>query len=154
MVAMAGDTEVGDTEEGDTEEGASILMQLSELDRMTWLLSDYLDIQSRRAEVVAGNLANADTPGYKAKELAFKDYLRTAAEYSVAPGQTAAAMAEVSGSVGIVEQTGNTPGIDGNTVDTGREMATLADAGMQFLAGSEMLQSHFRMIRAAIREGR
>lgn len=129
-------------------------MQLSDIDRVTSLLTNYLDIQSRRAEVVAGNLANADTPGYKAKELNFEDYLRTAAEYTVAPGANRAAMAEASGSVRIVEQEGNTPGIDGNTVDPGREMTTLADAGLQFLAGTEMLQSHFRMIRAAIREGR
>jgi flagellar basal-body rod protein FlgB len=132
-------------------------MGLSEMDRITSLLADYLNIQSRRAEIVASNLANADTPGFKAKELKFDDYLKTAAENAVAPNERALAEAllnPANRSPQVVEQTENVPGIDGNTVDTGREMSTLADSGMQFLAGTQMLQSRLRTLRAAIREGR
>jgi flagellar basal-body rod protein FlgB len=132
-------------------------MRLSEMDRITSLLADYLNVQSRRAEIVASNLANADTPGHKAKELNFTDYLKTAAENAIAPNDKAMAEALLNPafrSPQVVEQTDNTPGIDGNTVDTGREMSTLADSGMQFLAGTQMLQSRLRTLRAAIREGR
>ncbi|MGN1393470.1 MAG: flagellar basal body rod protein FlgB [Succinivibrionaceae bacterium] len=37
-----------------------------------------LNIRSQRAEVLAGNIANADTPGYKARELDFKSALEVA----------------------------------------------------------------------------
>src|SRR5262249_49549341 len=125
-----------------------------EMDRITTLLTDYLDVQSRRAEIVAGNLANADTPDFKAKELDFEDYLRTAAQEAISRPTAGHPAAPLVSSLRVVEQTDNVPGVDGNTVDTGREMATLANAGGQFLAGAQMLQAHFRVLRAAIREGR
>ena len=62
--------------------------------------------------------------------------------------------ATTANSLRVVEQTGNVPGLDGNTVDNGREMATLADVGMRFLTGTQLLQSRFRILRSAIREGK
>jgi flagellar basal-body rod protein FlgB len=129
-------------------------MQLSETDRVTSLLTDYLDVQSRRAEIVAGNLANSDTPGFKAKELDFMDHLRAAAQNSITPRNAGGTAASINNSLSVVEQNNGIVGIDGNTVDAGREMSTLADAGMQFLSGTQMLQARFRTLRSAIREGR
>jgi flagellar basal-body rod protein FlgB len=128
-------------------------MQLSEMDRVTSLLTDYLDVQSRRAEIVAGNLANADTPGFKAKELDFMDHLRSAAQNTIAPRNAGGTAASLNNSLNVVEQN-NVAGIDGNTVDADREMVTLANAGGQFMTGVNMLQARFRTLRAAIREGR
>jgi len=128
-------------------------MRLSEMDRVTSLLTDYLDVQSRRAEIVASNLANADTPGFKAKELEFSEYLKDAAQnLMVAPSQRTDL--GTANSLRVVDQVGNVPGVDGNNVDAGRENAAMADLGMKFLTGSQMLQARFRALRAAIREGR
>jgi flagellar basal-body rod protein FlgB len=129
-------------------------MRLSEMDRITSLLTAYLDVQSRRAEVVSGNLANVDTPDYKAKELEFQDYLETAAQSAVGPQTERKRLAALESRVRVEEQSGIVPGIDGNTVDAGREMSTLADAGIHFLAGAQMLQSRLRTLRMAIKEGR
>ncbi len=126
-------------------------MTLPVNDNITSLLSTFLDVQSRRAEVVAGNLANADTPGYVAKELDFNEFLRDAAQRSLAPSQTnniPVAHARV------IDQEASTIGIDGNTVDPGREMATLAEAGTKYLEGSQLLQMRLRSLRNAIREGK
>jgi flagellar basal-body rod protein FlgB len=128
-------------------------MRLSEMDRVTAMLSDYLDVQSRRAEVVASNLANADTPGFKARELEFSEFLKDAAQ-SVMNPQGRNVKTGDPNSLQVVEQVGNVPGVDGNTVDAGRENAAMADLGMQFLTGTQLLQARFRTIRAAIREGR
>jgi flagellar basal-body rod protein FlgB len=57
-------------------------------------------------------------------------------------------------SLEVVEESGNATGIDGNTVDMGREMSTLAEAGMDYLSGVQLLQSRLRTLRSAIREGR
>jgi flagellar basal-body rod protein FlgB len=130
-------------------------MRIAEVDRITALLTDFLDVQSRRAEVVASNLANGDTPGFQAKELDFREHLRTAAQAALLPPTaTAQSEAPLASTLRTVEQTGNVPGLDGNTVDNGREMATLADVGLQFLTGTQLLQTRFRALRAAIREGK
>jgi len=129
-------------------------MRLMETDRITSLLTDYLSVQSRRAEIVASNLANVDTPGFKAKELDFIDHLKTAAQNAVGRPIAGGSTGMLNSLTRVVEQVNTVPGIDGNTVDAGREMSTLADAGVQFLAGTQMLQARFRALRAAIKEGR
>jgi len=126
-------------------------MGLPGMDNITSLLGSFLDVQSRRAEIVAGNLANADTPGYVAKELDFADFLRNAANESLTP-----ATGNKQGSIAarVVEQQAGTIGLDGNTVDPGREMSTLAEAGMKYLEGTQLLQMRLRTLRSAIREGK
>ena len=126
-------------------------MTLPVSDNITSLLGTFLDVQSRRAEIVAGNLANVDTPGFTARELDFNDFLREAAAQSLDPKNTdAKAIAPAR----VVDQEATTIGIDGNTVDPGREMATLAEAGTKYLEGTQLLQMRLRTLRAAIREGK
>ena len=126
-------------------------MGLPGMDNITSLLGTFLDVQSRRAEVVAGNLANADTPGYVAKELDFADFLRNAATQSLTP---ATGNKQASIEARVVEQQSSTIGLDGNTVDPGREMSTLAEAGVKYLEGTQLLQMRLRTLRSAIREGK
>jgi flagellar basal-body rod protein FlgB len=130
-----------------------LAMDFLQTDNVTNLLQTYLDVQSKRSQVIAGNIANADTPGYVAKELDFDSYLRDAAEQSQLPlskqnSQNSANQPR------IIEQTATTIGLDGNTVDTGKEMAELAQAGGAFNFGAKMLQSRLRLLRTAIREGK
>ena len=118
-------------------------------DQLTNLLNTFLSIQSQRVQVVAGNLANADTPGFKAKELNFNEFLKEAAENVIKPTKNPLPAKTLS----VVNQ--NTPfGVDGNNVDTAQEMSTLAEAGMQYMTGIELLQAHWRILRLAIREGK
>jgi flagellar basal-body rod protein FlgB len=128
-------------------------MDLTRSDNITNLLQTYLDVQSRRSEVIAGNIANADTPGYVAKELDFNQYLRDAAQQSSLPAGRQNERG-LSSEPRVVERLSSVVGLDGNTVDAGQEMADLASAGGSFNFGAKMLQSRFRMLRAAIREGR
>ncbi len=132
--------------------------QLPITDRLTSLLTSFLDVQSKRAEIASGNIANADTPGYVSRELKFDDYLKTAARDAVTPlalrDSNAASSQNLMNAPRIVEQTSTSISIDGNTVDTAREMSTLAETGVQFLTGTQLLQSRLRTLRAAIREGR
>ena len=129
-------------------------MALPVTDSITSLLTNFLDVQSRRAEIVAGNLANADTPGYIAKELDFADYMRNAAQEALNPSSENGGSKNFIAMPHVVEQTGGAVGIDGNNVDAGREMSTLAEAGTQYLAGTQLLQSRLRTLRTAIREGK
>jgi flagellar basal-body rod protein FlgB len=130
------------------------MIDLPGSDPISALLVYYLDTQSLRAQVVSSNVANADTPGYRAKELDFSDYLKQAATDAVAPAN--ANLLSRASAIGprLIEQDGAAVGIDGNTVDVGHEMATLAQAGMEYTTGIQLLQSHMRTLRVAIREGR
>lgn len=122
-------------------------------DNVTNLLQKFLDVQSRRSEVIAGNIANADTPGYVAKKLDFEDYLREAAAQSQLPLSKQNEQPTTS-QMQIKEQTPTAIGLDGNTVDAGKEMAELAQAGGAFNFGAKMLQSRLKLLRMAIREGK
>lgn len=128
-------------------------MDFMTTDNVTDLLQTYLDVQTRRSQVIAGNVANADTPGYVAKELDFESYLRDAADRSSVP-LSQQAQKGMSSELRVVDQVPTAVGLDGNTVDAGREMANLAEAGSNFNFGAKMLQSRFRLLRTAIREGK
>lgn len=133
-------------------------MTLPGTDRVTSLLTTFLDVQSQRAEVVSNNIANAETPGYHARDLDFADHLRRAADQATAPqiGNDQEGRPEnLLDRPRVFEQPlPEIVRLDGNTVDMRREMSTLAETGVQFLAGTQMLQSRLRTLRAAIREGR
>lgn len=128
-------------------------MSLMRMDNVTDLLTKFLDVQSLRSQTIAGNIANADTPGYIAKEVDFQDYLKDAARESALPPYQQNRLAMTS-QPRVLEQTAPAIGMDGNTVDTGREMAELAQAGSSFNFGAKMLQSRLRLLRTAIKEGR
>ncbi len=121
------------------------------LDRITNLLTQFLDVHSRRAQIVASNLANSDTPGFQSQELEFRDYLQQATEEALTPGSFGTGTEHTPR---VVAQNTRVVGLDGNNVDAGQEMATLSNAGMNYLTGTTMLQSRIRTLRMAIREGR
>ena len=128
-------------------------MGLLGADSVTNLLTTYLDVQSQRSQTIASNIANVDTPGYVAKELDFEQFLKDAArEASLPPGRRGELA--MSNRPKVVDQDSGVIGLDGNTVDTGRQMADLAQVGSNFNFGAKMLQSRLRLIRTAIREGR
>jgi flagellar basal-body rod protein FlgB len=129
-------------------------MDLPGTDRITSLLSTFLSVQSRRAQLSASNVANADTPGYAAQELDFAEFLRTAARDALSVEGVAGRSPATAERPRVIPQLGNGYGLDGNNVDVQREMTTLAEAGMQYLAGTQLLQSRLRTLRTAIREGR
>ncbi|MBS1792386.1 MAG: flagellar basal body rod protein FlgB [Acidobacteria bacterium] len=127
-------------------------MELLPADNITNLLQSFMDVQTRRAQVIAGNIANTDTPGYVAKDLDFENYLREAAQNSQLPlaKQTNQSDSELK----VVDQPSEVIGLDGNTVDMGSEMAKMAQTGTNFNFGAKMLQSRLRLLRTAIKEGR
>lgn len=129
-------------------------MTIAPTDNTINLLQKFLDVQSRRAEVIGSNIANADTPGFTAQELNFDEYLKDAAQAAALPAGQQNQDNFLTNSPTVVEQTPTAIGLDGNTVDTGREMSELAQTGGSFNFGVKMLQSRLRLLRTAIREGK
>lgn len=123
-------------------------------DKITELMTTFLDVQSRRAQVISGNIANADTPNYIAKKLEFDDFLKEAAHNALKPGASGDSKSLLSALPGIVERIPTTVGVDGNTVEVGKETIELTETGMQFLSGTKILQSRLRTLHTAIKEGK
>ena len=106
-----------------------------------------------RQAVAAGNLANLDTPGYRARELAFDDFLDGAVQrldMTGSGGQLATEPAAPS----TTEAEGLEARRDGNNVQLDRELLALTSASGQFSAAQTALAAKFRLVRYAINEGR
>ena len=101
----------------------------------------------------AGNLANVDTPDYKAVEVNFASALD---EKLTAPAATHSKHFSASspGAISTNEIQGVTPRRDGNTVQLDQELLTMNRAGGDFSAAQTALAAKFRLVRYAINEGR
>jgi flagellar basal-body rod protein FlgB len=100
-------------------------------------LSRFLSYLSARQEVIAANIANADTPGYKTRDVE--------TEFSSAFAEARDAVAEVPGLA--AKNDGNNVGID-------REARLLAENTIRFNLAAQMLRGEIKEIRSAIVEGR
>lgn len=102
-------------------------------------LQRYMDLLSTRQKLVASNIANADTPGYKTKDLDFQfEYL------SLTQG------AEPN----IVDAQGLKTKNDGNNVNMDRETRLLSENAIRFNVASTLLKSQILQLRTAIQEGK
>jgi flagellar basal-body rod protein FlgB len=113
-------------------------------------------IRERRAELLANNLANADTPGYRARDLDFRALVRQAldAGQAAGPRQTHArhlGTASADGSGALLYRTPMQPSLDGNTVDSDIETAQFARNSLDFQASLTFLQSKFRGLATALK---
>ena len=98
-----------------------------------------------RETVASSNLANLDTPGYKAKTVSFADAL---------DDQLTAAAAPAAKDEPIVSEAAGPAKRDGNTVQLDRELYSLNHAAADFSAAQTALSAKFRLVRYAINEGR
>lgn len=109
------------------------------LDPISNRLENYMDLLSARQKLVASNIANADTPGYRTRDIDFHFEF----------------MGQVQGlSPSVVEAQGLKVKSDGNNVDMDRETRLLAENAMRFNAISNLLKGQIRMIRSAMQEGK
>jgi len=114
-------------------------------------------IRSRRTEVLAGNIANADTPGYKARDIDFKSELLNAkSRFSVSLDRTHEShnfgQAFSMSQSGELYRVGNQPDTgDGNTVDTEVERNLFMKNSMEYQASLDFLNSKISSLRQAIK---
>ncbi|MDP8225538.1 MAG: flagellar basal body rod protein FlgB [Candidatus Lernaella stagnicola] len=122
------------------------------------LLKRSLDIHSHRVDLIAGNLANADTPGYKARDLDFRAALQDAAEQTTMnPGHLARTHPQHLDrgdlAMEIEEQDQAEDGsirVDGNTVNTDKELQKMAESQLMYNATITALARKMKMINQAL----
>lgn len=118
-----------------------------------------LNFRAQRAEVLANNISNADTPNFKARDLDFSSVL--AAENDKAQnGRFALNMTNSrhieaegmsSGDATLMYRTPSQPSLDQNTVDSQVEQASYTDNAMGFQASFTLLNSKFKGLVSALR---
>ena len=130
----------------------------SPIDNFLGVHAQALGIESRRAQLLASNLANADTPNFKARDLDFKAALASAREPQggALPLQlTQGAHQQGSGAVAdndptLLYRVPLAPALDGNTVDPQLEQAAFAENAVRYQATLTMLNSRLRSLMTAI----
>jgi flagellar basal-body rod protein FlgB len=98
-----------------------------------------MDLLSTRQKLVASNIANADTPGFKTQDVDFQFEFM-----SLVPGQ----QPQTVPAEGLAE----TP--DGNNVSMDREARLLAENAIRFNLASTLVRNQLKIIRSAIDEGK
>jgi len=123
-------------------------------DKALGIHADALQVRSRRLELLASNLANADTPNYKARDIDFRAALGQAEQgQAVSIRRTHTAHMSVGApGLGIEPQyrVPNQPSLDGNTVDAQLEQAAFSQNAVQYQASLDFLNSRFRGLRSAL----
>lgn len=136
-------------------------MSNSIFDKTTDALGSSIDFRSLRQNVTAANIANAETPGYKAKVVDFEDALARAIDlegwtkdvttdkdhFLIGPGAISKARADVYDNPDVNVSN------DGNTVDMEREMAALQENSILYKAALNLINKKLGAIRYAVTEG-
>ncbi len=111
----------------------------SVFDPLSSRLEHYMDLLSARQKLVAGNIANADTPGYRTKDIDFQFEFQS---------QLAGLPPDVRGVEGLRVKN------DGNDVSMDRETRLLAENAIRFNMASAVMKGQLKMLRSAIEEGK
>lgn len=110
-----------------------------------------LSIREQRLQVLAANIANADTPNYRAQDIDFNSALNAAL---TAPrgGDGMGGLDPLSAATAGARYTrlGTQPSLDGNTVDGDRENAAFAQASLEYRASLSFVESKVRSMLTAI----
>jgi flagellar basal-body rod protein FlgB len=97
-----------------------------------------MTLLSMRQKIVASNIANADTPGYKTQDVDFQSELQSAMS-GLPPATTEVQGLRVKN--------------DGNNVSLDRESRLLAENAMRFNVATNLLRSQLKLVRSAIDGG-
>lgn len=125
------------------------------LDDVFGIHEEALRLRGRRSEVLASNLANADTPGYKARDFDFAAMLRKEMQPPVRLASTHSGHIKTDAAVVASTQMGyripQQPSLDGNTVEVEREQTEFSANAMRYQASLRFLDGRIKGLMLAIK---
>ena len=118
--------------------------------------AEALQLRAERQRLIASNIANADTPGYQARDFDFAQALRDATRHLRGPAQPGAdALGSPIARDGVAPRLNYAlaaqPSLDRNTVDMDRERASFADNALRYEASLRFLNGSLRTLTEAMR---
>ena len=130
---------------------------ISRIDDDISFMSKALNLHARRQQMLAGNIANADTPNYKAVDIDFSSALRMAVGSNnsvglaaTAPGHMQDKNANPYGAKTLYRQPAQ-PSIDGNTVDMDVERSQFIDNALRYQFSLDRVSSKFKTLELALK---
>jgi flagellar basal-body rod protein FlgB len=133
------------------------------LDRLAGLHHNALKVRADKMEVIAGNLANANTPGYKAKDIDFSSAMRSAMQSSANTQAGPSSMVRTNdkhitggfeNKFALQFRTADQPDTgDGNNVDVQVERNAFLETGMRYEASLMLLNGKFSGMKKALSSG-
>lgn len=124
-------------------------------------LDQALVLRERRSEIIASNIANADTPGYKSKDIDFKSALSSAmgtgSEFKKGTLKMTTSdsqhiqMSQNTVSSDVMYRNPYQPSLDGNTVDSGIEKTEFTKNSIHYQATLNFLTGKFKGLTKAIK---
>lgn len=117
---------------------------IDQLDEMFRFQSQALKLRSYRQELLAANIANADTPHYKALDIDFRQALANA----TAPA--GAATGTLGAAPTLLYRVPSQPSLDGNTVEMDAERANFADNTVRYEAALRVLNAQIKTMLSAL----
>ena len=130
----------------------------SRLDDALSFQSKALGLRAHRQQILAGNIANADTPNYKARDFDFSVALKDAVAgrnggdlplATTSPGHVQGATGS-SGPTRLMYRTPSQDSVDGNTVDMDLERSAFSENAIQYQAGLSFINHHLRMMMTSV----
>jgi flagellar basal-body rod protein FlgB len=101
-----------------------------------------------RQRAIANNVANVDTPGFKASEVRFEDALKAAISRGAGATVTQSSLNAAASRSTLVDAT--TTRADGNNVDIDREMELLGEANLNYSAMTQVMSTRLAILRNVI----
>jgi flagellar basal-body rod protein FlgB len=120
--------------------------------------SQALNLRTQRHQVLASNIANADTPNYKARDFDFQDAMKNAMAGRVEAGGIPMALTAsghmkgggMSGAAVLKFRNETQSAVDGNTVDMDVERAQIAENAMHYQILTQLIGDKFKGLRSAM----
>ncbi len=113
-----------------------------------------LKLRAKRAEVLAGNIANVDTPGYKARDFDFNAMLKQEVNTTQRLATTNSRHIQAATDIVPPSQMGyrvpSQPSLDGNTVDSQLEHAAFASNALEYQASLRFVSGTVKTLKTAI----
>ncbi len=130
--------------------------------RTVSILEKALDLRSKKHNVIASNIANMDTPDYKAFDLVIEKELQkvTGKKNNISLNQTNEAhiQSPKSKADGARVQIDDAQGLslrgDGNTVDIDKQMANMAENSLMYETTAQLIHKKFQGLKSAIQGGK
>ncbi len=130
---------------------------VSKIDNAFSFQQQALGLRAHRQEILAGNIANADTPNYKARDFNFSTALKEAVAGRSGGNLPLATTASrhlsagtESGPVRLMYRTPAQASVDGNTVDMDVERAQFSENAIQYEAGLTFITGRIKTLLSAI----
>lgn len=128
-------------------------------DKTISLLGNSLDLRAARHKLLASNIANQETPGYRAVDINFENELKkregVTADAAIVRTDEAHMLPVrgIAASPAVVESASDLESYDRNSVGIEGEMAKLSENTLMYNVSAKILKSKFNLLMTAIKEG-